>query len=282
MPQEESSAGWQVDRAKDPQAFVKYLDKASARGPVQAIKRQSYELMQVRAGHRVLDVGCGVGDDVRALAQFVGASGAVIGADTSEVMIAEARRRSEDESLPVEFLQADCHTLPFPDASFDACRAERLLQHVADPEAALRELVRVARPRGRIVVIDADHGMMALNFADRHLARRVLDTRCDALRNGWIGRQLPGLLRRQGLLDIEIHPTVTYYASAGQQDDPEQVARKSIIAGDLRRSAAEAERCGVISAEESRTFLAELETLEQAGEFFLAGVMFVVAATKSQ
>ena len=83
-----------VDRAAGPEAFVKYLDTVTGLEAAQAYKQRSYELLNLKPGHRVLDVGCGTGDDVCAMAKIVGLSGRVVGIDNSEVMIAEAKKPS--------------------------------------------------------------------------------------------------------------------------------------------------------------------------------------------
>ncbi len=262
-----TSSTFRVDQASDPAAFIRYLDAAAARASIQHVKQLSYQLLGAREGLHLLDVGSGTGDDACTLASRVRQTGSVTGVDASAVMIAEARQRVSDRGLPIEFVQTDCAALPVPDGSFDGCRAERLLQHVADPAAAVAELVRVARPGRRVVVVDSDHGMVGLHMIDRSLTRRVLDTRCDAIRNGWIGRQLPALLRRGGLVDIGIYPTVSVHTTFD-------------LRGDLQHSVAEAERRHAITADEGRAFLTELEALDNAGEFFLAGVIFTVVGTK--
>ena len=92
-----------VDRTADPQQYVKYLDQASAGESTKVFKRHTFALMGAREGSHLLDAGCGTGEDVRALAQLVGTQGRVVGLDSSEIMIAEARKRSDELTLPVEF-----------------------------------------------------------------------------------------------------------------------------------------------------------------------------------
>ena len=130
------------------------LDTASAHEQVQAFKRRTCELLEVKTGAHLLDIGCGPGDNVRALAQMVGSTGRVVGVDNSEAMIAEARKRAEGLNLPVEYSVGDAHHLDFADNTFDGCRAERVFQHVENPGQVLLEMVRVACPGGRIVVLD--------------------------------------------------------------------------------------------------------------------------------
>jgi SAM-dependent methyltransferase len=126
-----------------------------------------------------------------------GREGLAIGVDASAVMLKSAETRGGS------FLQADARSLPFPDARFDGSRIDRVLQHVAAPEQAVDELLRVTRPGGRIVAIDPDQETLIADVADRALLRKVKDFRRDRnLCNGTIGRELPRLFRRAGLVDV--------------------------------------------------------------------------------
>jgi ubiquinone/menaquinone biosynthesis C-methylase UbiE len=145
-----------VDRAGDPGHLVRFLNAVSALDIVRAYKRHSFDLLGVRPGNVVLDLGCGNGDDVRELARLVGPTGRVVGVDRSETMIATARERLGDEKLAVEFHVGDAYRLEFPDETFDACRADRVFHHLERPGHALAELVRVARSATRLVTIEPD------------------------------------------------------------------------------------------------------------------------------
>ena len=151
-----------VDEADDPQSFVDYLDSASR--AVQQFNQLGDQAQDIREGDAILDLGCGPGDDTRRLALLVGATGRVVGVDSSEAMIAEARRRAEGSGLPVEYRIGNVQGLEFTDGEFDGCRAERVFQHLPDPAQALAELVRVTRPGGRIVICprlgDARHRLL--------------------------------------------------------------------------------------------------------------------------
>jgi len=129
-------------------------------------KQRVVELAAIRPGQRALDVCCGTGDLALALAQR-GAE--VTGLDFSPAMleIAKARsRKSEARSQKVEvcppssvlrlpvFLQGDAQQLPFPDQSFDAVTVGYGLRNLASWETGLREMLRVARPGARLVVLD--------------------------------------------------------------------------------------------------------------------------------
>lgn len=106
-----------------------------------------------RPGQRILDLAAGTGASSVSLAR----SGAeVVAADFSPGMIAEGRRRHG--GIPnLSFVQADATDLPFYDAEFDAVTMSFGLRNVNDPRAALRELRRVTKPGGRIVVCEFSH-----------------------------------------------------------------------------------------------------------------------------
>jgi demethylmenaquinone methyltransferase/2-methoxy-6-polyprenyl-1,4-benzoquinol methylase len=119
-------------------------------------KRRLVKLAAVRAGQRALDLCCGTGDVAFALA---GQGAGVVGVDFSEPMLAVARRRAErwPASQPFgvpEFFHGDAQEIPFPDASFDAVTVSYGLRNLSDWRQGLREMNRVARPGGRLLVLD--------------------------------------------------------------------------------------------------------------------------------
>jgi demethylmenaquinone methyltransferase / 2-methoxy-6-polyprenyl-1,4-benzoquinol methylase len=104
------------------------------------------------AGARVLDLCCGTGD-MTFEARRQGAAMAV-GADFSAAMLDVAQRRRQAAGAEVFFLRGDALRLPFADASFDAVTIGYGLRNVADIEQCLREMLRVLRPGGRMVILD--------------------------------------------------------------------------------------------------------------------------------
>jgi demethylmenaquinone methyltransferase / 2-methoxy-6-polyprenyl-1,4-benzoquinol methylase len=117
-------------------------------------KRRVVELAAVKPGDRALDLCCGTGDIAFALAQR-GAE--VTGLDFSEKMleVAQSRLHSMGSQTPgPKFMQGDAQQLPFPDNSFDAVTVGYGLRNLSSWESGLREMVRVAKPGGRIVALD--------------------------------------------------------------------------------------------------------------------------------
>lgn len=272
MAKEEMATGFRaVDHTTDPDFFVRYLDIASAQESIQAFKRRSFELLDVKPGSQLLDVGCGTGDDVRTLAQLVGRTGRVVGVDHSATMIAEARKRAESLNLPVEYQVGDAQHLAFADNTFDGCRAERVFMHVENPQQTLAEMIRVTRSGGRIVALDPDFETLVIDAADRRLTRRIVNFVCDRVaRNGWIGRQRPALFRAAQLTDIALAADTWI-----QTDYPLflQFLR-------FREYTERAQAAGVVSAAEAASWLEELEKTDREGCFFAAMTFFFVCGRK--
>jgi SAM-dependent methyltransferase len=126
----------------------------------------AYLLPQLKPGLRLLDVGCGPGSITADFAQRL-APGSVLGIDASGGIIDAARR----DHPAVEFAVGDVYRLAFKDASWDIVHAHQLLQHVADPVAALREMRRVVRPGGFVAARDSDYATFTWHPHDDRLTR---------------------------------------------------------------------------------------------------------------
>jgi demethylmenaquinone methyltransferase / 2-methoxy-6-polyprenyl-1,4-benzoquinol methylase len=106
-------------------------------------------------GATALDACCGTGDLTLALARVVGRGGQVTGLDFSAEMLERARRKPRPaDSAEVTWVQGDATAMPFADNSFSAATIGFGLRNLPDPEAGLRELARVVRPGGRVVVLE--------------------------------------------------------------------------------------------------------------------------------
>jgi SAM-dependent methyltransferase len=109
---------------------------------------------QLRAGDRVLDVGCGQGTDTLKAAQQVAPKGSVVGVDITAPLLDRARRRVAETAIDnVEFVQGDAQVHPFEEAAFDVVISRFGSMFFADPTAAFANLNRAIRPGGRMAIV---------------------------------------------------------------------------------------------------------------------------------
>jgi demethylmenaquinone methyltransferase / 2-methoxy-6-polyprenyl-1,4-benzoquinol methylase len=115
-------------------------------------RRRAADLAQLGPGGRALDVATGTGDLAIALAQRVGRDGEVVAVDFSQPMLELARGKAN--GLPIRFEAANALTLPFGESEFDAAAVGFGARNFSDLDRGLREMVRVVRPGGRVVVLE--------------------------------------------------------------------------------------------------------------------------------
>jgi ubiquinone/menaquinone biosynthesis C-methylase UbiE len=174
------------------------LDSLAKNDFYASYKSRLRELLTPQSGRLYLDVGAGTG---RAAAQLSAEYGVqVVALDRS----ARMGRLAASRGLP-HVVVADAYRLPFAAGSFDGVSADRVLQHLDDPEAVLDELVRVLRPGGRLVLADPDYDLQALEIEDQDLARRILRYRADVMvRNGAYAHRQAGHLVDRGFEEIDV------------------------------------------------------------------------------
>ena len=240
---------------------AEYLDSQAATPFWQAAKRATIEALQLPHGSTALDVGCGTGEEVRAMAAIAGAA---VGVDASRALVEEARRRTPSDQN-ASFEQGRAEELPFEDGSFDGVRTERTLQHVDDLGAAIGEMWRVAKPGARIVALEPDWDTLVIDAGPLASTRAVTRAWADGIRNPVAGRQIARRLRKLGAVEVEVEPrtaAITDLAFAEEQYGLTELAEAT-----LNPAAA-------------RAWLGTLEAHAAADGFLSAVTYFLVSARK--
>jgi ubiquinone/menaquinone biosynthesis C-methylase UbiE len=270
VPVTNFSASWtRVDQTSDPSFYASLLVATRAEGLEEARRDPgaAFAPLKLRAGLRVLDVGCGTGDHVRIMAPLV-APGPAVGVDLSATLIACAQRRVAPGLAPVSFQVGDACGLPFADAAFDRVVANQVLLHLADPWRAVAEMRRVLRPGGLLSIGEWDWDSTCLALTDRELARRFTHLLCDQMNNGLIARELNWQLARCGFTHVAVTPQVRLCREPG-------AAHQWLIKPVTR----ELVRIGALTPGEGRRLLADLHERVANGRYFLARTFYTAIAT---
>jgi SAM-dependent methyltransferase len=231
-----------------------------------AYKRRTLELLAPEPGGRYLDVGTGTGADALACAQRFGVE--VVGADSSGVMVEEARRRGLTGAV-----LADAHSLPFPAESFDGAWADRTFQHLADPVTALGEMVRVVKAGGRIVVVDPDYATQVVDVPDHELAERVLRFRAvHGVRNGTLAHQMGRLFVRAGLVDLKVEAAPIVLRDPKTLDNALGLRDWARLAHELR----------LLGSDEVQVWEKALDDAAAEGRFLYSFSLFITAGRKPE
>lgn len=127
-----------------------------ALGQAGRLRGRTIELAHLQLGESVLDVGCGTGAITIAAQQAVGRAGFVAGVDPSAEMIAVARAKARQRTLTVDFRLGAIEALPYPAATFDVVTSSLMMHHLplAVQQQGMREILRVLKPSGRLLIVD--------------------------------------------------------------------------------------------------------------------------------
>lgn len=175
-----------------------------------------YLIPHLRPAMSLLDVGCGPGSITADLAALV-SPGSVTAIENAPEALDAARGECAERGVGnVRFAVADVHALTFPDDTFDVVHAHQVLQHVADPVLALREMRRVCRPGGIVAARDADYAAMTWFPEIPELTEWQALYRATARADGGepdAGRKLAAWATAAGFADVTPTTSTWHYAT---------------------------------------------------------------------
>lgn len=191
----------------------------------------------------VADIGCGMGHWSSLLLGALAPGSRLIGIDREGDFVARAPaavrgRLARAEDYRVDFRRADATSLPLGNDEVDIVTCQMMLMHLADPKAALAEMVRVVRPGGLVVCVEPDNLFRCLGY-DSLTEDRPIDDLVDEYRfwlcvhrgrlraglgNDSVGRLLPGYLSELGLGEVQVAMSDKAHRFGPPYDDPAQAA----------------------------------------------------------
>jgi ubiquinone/menaquinone biosynthesis C-methylase UbiE len=241
------------DMARLQQAIAESHDLVVRRGRV-------LEELNLRAGERMLEAGCGGGYSAHDAARFVGPAGRVCAIDISPNQITAAQQRCAEFAW-VECRNADIMAPPYGDAEFDAVLAVQVLEYVSDLDGALRQIHRMLRPGGRVVIVATDWNSAVWHSENAPRMQRVLAAWLPHAPCSNLPSILMARLRRAGIQPLRqtaIPMLNTSYNPASFSYWVAQAIR-GFVTG--RQSVIE---------KEAAEWLEEFSTLEEAGAYFFS------------
>lgn len=264
----------EVDGDANVEVLLGAMDATGEWPAVRELRAWERRQLGLRSGQRLLDVGCGLGDAALALAADLGDDGEVVGIDSSSAMVATANARAAGVGCRARFAVGDACSLAEQDDSFDAVRSERTLQWIADPTAAVRELVRVVRPGGRVSLIDTDWSTFTIDAGDPWVTELVRDAfAVEQRRPSNIGSRLHLLAADAGLTVLGRTEAAHHWTSWDPDVDAAPAGCFS-----MRSVADDLVDAGRLTSSEGDEFVSTIEHAARGGRFAMHLTMHAVIA----
>lgn len=236
--------------------------------------RRLLTISGLQSGMKALDVGCGSG----AVARLMTQQGVqVTGLDVSWERLHEARRLANEANIRIKWTEGDATAIPFPDHSFDFVWSRFLLEYLPNPQVALREMIRVARPGAYIVVADLDGQLDTFGPLPKSLEDDLQEALSLLSQTGFdprVGRKLFSWFRAEGLEAIGVDVQL-YQVYAGQLPEPDRENWREKLATGTRQLSALAGQ-----DERWRRFGSEFWAVLNGPDLFYFSTLITVWGTK--
>lgn len=176
-------------------------------GQEQKLRLATLHLAEIKPGEHILEVGCGTGTLSLAAKRKAGQQSQVVGIDIASDMIETARQKAEKAGQDVRFQVGRIEAIPFPDNQFDLVLSSLMLHHIpgdAAKQQGMREMFRVLKPGGRLLIVDATRpnnphlrGLSSLILGREMLAHSV--------------EEFIPMLEQAGFVNIQTGPTASIF-----------------------------------------------------------------------
>jgi arsenite methyltransferase len=238
-----------------------------------AQRAATLDALALQAGERVVDVGSGPGLLAAEMAAQVRPAGRVIGLDLSDSMLALSHQRCSDPAISryLSFLKADAARLPFADSTFDVAVSTQVYEYVPDVPAALAEVSRVLRPRGRVLILDTDWDSIVWAAGDQARMQRLLAAWATRFADPHLPRGLSWQLQGAGF-QVERRDVLVLF---NPEYDPDTY---SVANGQIMADFAVAQ--GRMPHEEAEAWMRDLQRLGNQGRYFFSLNRYLFLATK--
>ena len=247
---------------------AKELEKSYRLDDIVKQRQKTLATLDLKSGERVLDIGCGVGFLAYEMAIQVRESGLVICLDQNQEMISHAKQRCKNVRQ-TEFYKGDAGKLPVEDHSLDAVSCTQVLLYVENVSLVLTEIKRVLKPGGRVVIVETDWRGVILNSADDSLTQQIFSAWDTTVPSPNLPVHLRPLLKKHGFSKIQAEAIPILNTG---------YSPSNFSHGVIKWIAKNAEKKGVISKEQTKDWLTDLEKLEKEDSYFFCVNRFLFSA----
>ena len=244
------------------------LAKAYATPDMVGQRAAVLDLLALRPGENVIDIGCGPGFLCESMAEAVGPGGAVLGIDISPDLIALCRDRHPPAHL--DYAEEDALALKSDAESFDVAVCTQVAEYIPDTGTVLAEMFRVLRPGGRVLVMATDWNCVGWQSSDADRMARVMKAWEAHCAHPGLPRHLVPKLRDAGFEDVGVHahPIIntdfdrTRYSYGGAKLIRDYVTGAGV------------------SSQEATDWFEDLSRLAAAGRYYFFSARMIFLATK--
>lgn len=234
---------------------------------VVARRKKTLDVLNVKSGESVLDIGFGPGYFALDIAERVGATGKVSGIDNSESILAIAEATCAEKNN-ITLRLGDATKMPFSDGEFDAAIAVQVYAYVVEIQTALHELYRILRPGGRAVIADIDWGSLIWHSNNPERMTKFISHFCAHFPQPYLPRLLKPLLRKTG---FKLH-TIDSVVMLNTELDPYIIGLSKIFAQFIGNTG--------ITSEEISVWEADLEEIAQNDDYFFSANQYLFLVEK--
>jgi ubiquinone/menaquinone biosynthesis C-methylase UbiE len=168
------------------------------------LKTYSYQPFQQIADGTIADLGCGTGIDAINMAKMLDQNINVVGIDHDPQMIEKAKSTSEDVKN-VDFVLSEVYPLAYDENTLSGIRAERLLQHLKNPETVIGEIKRVLKADAPLVIVETDWQSLSFYNGDASIEKKITGYLTEEkVNNGLAARKLTYYMEQGGFKDIKL------------------------------------------------------------------------------
>ncbi|MCA9880487.1 MAG: methyltransferase domain-containing protein [Thermomicrobiales bacterium] len=251
------------------EATSRLMEEFNASAGATRRRRRLLEMLALKPGEHVLDVGSGPGHYAFEMASAVGDSGRVAGVDNADDSLATAQRRCAG-LVNVGFHLGDATALPFADAIFDAALSTQTFEYLPNVQAALAEMFRVLTPGGRVLIHDTEWDAWAWHASDRARMNRIMAIWDKHLADPHLPQTLGSRLTAAGFKDVGVEPLVHLETTY----DPASMSAilTKFVAGYVTSQG--------VADSEAEAWADDLRALGSKGEYFFSSNEYIFTGIK--